>query len=233
MVRRGCPGAVSYRPNSSLWALAFSALSIFGFVTPLAGCAKPASRPFSNDDLEGVGKAVVEIRSAKGLGTGFLVLDSRTVATNFHVVDDAEALTVRFANDVQVDVDGFFFACPDFDLAVLHLAEEAPIGKPLELASEKSRVGEEVCALGSPQGLQGTVTKGVLSAYREWLDIAESLDLTEREHRNGYSPDSVWIQTSAPISSGNSGGPLVDSRGRVVGINTWQLSAEEIGRAHV
>jgi len=220
------PRAIFHRTTSSFWAQAVSAICVLSVLTVHAGCVTPAASTPAARSLDEVGRAVVEIRSDNGLGTGFLIVDDRTVATNFHVVEGQERLTVRFANDEQVDVDGFFFACPEFDLAVLHLAAEAPIGKPLELASVKARVGDEVCALGSPQGLHGTVTKGVISAYREWPDILESLDLTERERRNGYSQDSAWIQTSAPISQGNSGGPLVDSHGRVIGINTWQLSAE-------
>jgi hypothetical protein len=206
-------------------SLAVDFLIVAAAVVVPQGCDTAHNRPPPARSLEQVMRAVVEVRSPGGHGTGFLAFDRSTVVTNFHVIEGQENLTVRFANDEEVDVDGYLVASPRYDLAILHLPQNAPLGEPLRLSTEALEVGSEVAAVGSPQGLQGTVTKGVVSGYRSWPEIAKALGAQDAGRRKRYAEDSEWVQTSAPTSRGNSGGPLVNAGGDVVGINTWQLSA--------
>lgn len=153
----------------------------------------PFLRPFAGP--EGI---------AKGLGSGVIVDDRGHILTNNHVVAEADALRVKLFDDrevaaVVVGTD------PHTDLAVIRIAE--PDVVPAKLASSESlRVGQWVLAIGSPFGLSKSVTAGIVSAVgRGGMDIASYGD---------------FIQTDAAINQGNSGGPLVDLQGRVIGINT-------------
>ncbi len=155
--------------------------------------------------------AVVSIRTGSGSGTGFLVSDDRTVATNAHVVDGAKTVTVRFGpegRDITAEVTG---ADPSSDLAVVRLPEgAAPSGaEPLKLAdSDRVRIGDEVVAIGNPFGLDRTLTEGIISGLARAIQAP-----------NNYEIDDA-LQTDAAINPGNSGGPLLDDAGRVIGVNS-------------
>ena len=162
-------------------------------------------------------KSVVLVRTQDGLGTGFVVGDGSLVATNFHVIAGASEATAEFADGTKVDCEGYLVASPGYDLAILKLPK--PAGQPpLRLQSDRLDLGTDVFAIGSPRGLAGSVSKGVISAYRRWADL-EPL-MKEGLHDFGYEMDGDWIQTDAAINSGNSGGPLVLASGEVVGIST-------------
>jgi hypothetical protein len=179
------------------------------------------------DPLQSALNTVVEIRGDKGLGSGFLYEAPDLVVTNYHVVAGQEHLEVYFPNETHVAADGFLIASPEYDVAVLHIPQPAPSGTFLRGTQHPLKPGEEVFALGSPKGLSGSVTKGVVSSYRRDKDLRAALARTTGNTVSGHGADAVWIQTSAPISKGNSGGPLVAADGKVVGINTWQLSADD------
>jgi S1-C subfamily serine protease len=162
-------------------------------------------------------KSVVLVRTPDGLGTGFVVGDGSLVATNFHVIAGASEATAEFADGTKVDCEGYLVASPGYDLAILKLPK--PAGQPpLRLQSDRLDLGTDVFAIGSPRGLAGSVSKGVISAYRRWADL-EPL-MKEGLHDFGYEMDGDWLQTDAAINSGNSGGPLVLASGEVVGIST-------------
>jgi S1-C subfamily serine protease len=171
-------------------------------------------------------KAVVEIRGDKGLGSGFLYESPELVVTNYHVVAGQEQLEVYFPDESHVTADGFLIASPEYDVAVLHLPHPAPSGAYLRGSRHLLNPGDEVFALGSPKGLSQSVTKGVVSSYRRDKDLRAALARTTDNRTSSHGADATWIQTSAPISKGNSGGPLIAADGTVVGINTWQLSAD-------
>ena len=149
---------------------------------------------------------------AQGGGTGFLIDEAGVVVTNHHVIEGASSARIKFENgaayqDIQVLMDN-----REVDLALLAIDLKQPLEggappdvKPLDLGdSEKIVVGERAIAIGNPLGLEHTLTDGLVSARRL------------HEGRQ-------WIQISVPISPGNSGGPLFNMRGEVIGINTAQF----------
>jgi putative serine protease PepD len=140
-------------------------------------------------------------------GSGFVIDDEGHIVTNQHVVGSADTVTVRFANgdEAKARVVG---ADPSTDVALLDLEGDRDV-TPLELGSAESlQVGDAVAAIGSPFGLEGTLTAGIVSAL-------------DRDIRapNGFTIDGA-IQTDAALNGGSSGGPLLDSAGRVVGISS-------------
>jgi 2-alkenal reductase len=148
-----------------------------------------------------------------GSGSGFVIDEEGRVVTNNHVVENADALQVTFADgSVTGDVD-ILGLDPYSDLAVIQVNVAPDRLVPLELGdSDALQVGQQVIAIGNPFGLQGTMTVGVVSA------VGRTLNSQILEGGSFSNPD--VIQTDAAINPGNSGGPLLDSRGRVVGVNT-------------
>jgi serine protease Do len=140
----------------------------------------------------------------RGTGTGFLIDSDGSILTNHHVIEGAERLTVKLADGrtLRADVVG---SDPDTDIALIKVAGPGPFPHAMLGDSSKLRVGEWVCAIGNPLAYEHTVTVGVVSFIGRKL-FDPSLD--------------NYIQTDAAISFGNSGGPLINSRGQVIGINS-------------
>jgi S1-C subfamily serine protease len=157
------------------------------------------------------GVVYVEARNSSGAGgsgSGFVVDDDGSILTNHHVIDDATELRVRFGEDGDPVAARLVGSDPSTDLALLRVDPDDADLQPLRLSSSDDvRVGEPAVAIGSPFGLRGTVTAGIVSALER--DI---------ESPNGFNISDV-IQTDAAINPGNSGGPLLDSQGRVIGVN--------------
>jgi S1-C subfamily serine protease len=148
-------------------------------------------------------------RPVEGAGSGSIIDDQGDILTNFHVIADAEKLTVSFGSgkNYPAKVIG---KDPDTDLAVIRLLEtpkEAMTIVPMG-DSDKLIVGQKVLAIGNPFGLDRTLTTGVISGLQRPIR-AENGRLIEGA-----------IQTDASINPGNSGGPLLDSHGRMIGINS-------------
>jgi putative serine protease PepD len=158
-----------------------------------------------------VSPGVVFVSAGSGSGSGFVIDANGSIVTNDHVVGDAKQVSVRF--DEQSDpIDARVVGTdPSTDVALLKVNPGDVKGglKPLALSSSKDlKPGEPAIAIGSPFGLQGTVTSGIVSA----LD-------REIQSPNGF-PISGVVQTDAAINPGNSGGPLLDGEGRVIGVNS-------------
>lgn len=157
--------------------------------------------------------SVVSISAMDGSGSGFVISDDGYILTNNHVV---AAVTGEDGGPVELELhDGRQFEAdvvgtsPSYDLAVLHI--EADDLQPVVLGESASvSVGDPVIAIGSPLGLDSTVTSGIISARDRPVTAGER---TEQAYINA-------LQTDAAINPGNSGGPLVDAAGRVVGVNS-------------
>lgn len=143
-------------------------------------------------------------RPRNGSGSGFIISEGGLIVTNNHVINDAQSVTVTFSDGTTTDavVVG---SDPLTDIALLQVETDEPLSTVEFGSSEELRVGEEVIAMGSPFGLSGTVTSGIVSA-------------TSRNINSGPFDD--YIQTDASINRGNSGGPLFNAEGDVVGVNT-------------
>jgi S1-C subfamily serine protease len=144
----------------------------------------------------------------QSLGSGFVVDKAGHIVTNYHVIEGAKQVRVSFSNgsSMKATVVG---SDPSSDLAVLKIDASSRALTPLTLGnSDAVRVGDPVVAIGNPFGLDRTVTAGIVSAIQRAIAAP-----------NGYTIDHV-IQTDAAINHGNSGGPLLDSRGEVIGVNS-------------
>jgi S1-C subfamily serine protease len=153
-------------------------------------------------------------------GSGFVYDDEGHIVTNQHVVDGAESISVLFANGESYDAE-LVGSDASTDLAVIRVDAPADVLEPLALGDSSAlEVGQTVVAIGSPFGLEGSVTAGVLSALNRQI---ESL--------NGFTINDS-IQTDAAINHGNSGGPLLDLDGDVIGVNA-QIRSDSGGNEGV
>ena len=147
-------------------------------------------------------------QTQRALGSGFVIDKEGHVVTNYHVVQGASSIEVSFSNRETVSAK-IVGTDPSTDLALLKVDVDAKALTPLTLAdSDKVQVGDPVAAIGNPFGLERTVTAGIVSALQREVSAP-----------NDFTIDHV-IQTDAPINSGNSGGPLIDAEGRVIGVNS-------------
>ena len=145
-----------------------------------------------------------ETRKASALGSGFIIDKKGIIVTNNHVIQGAEDIIVTVNGDKEYKVK-IIGADPLSDIAVLQIETEDNF-LPVNFGdSDKARIGDWVLAIGNPFGFGGTVTAGIISA---------------RNRNIGLSRYEDFIQTDASINSGNSGGPLFDTNGDVIGINT-------------
>lgn len=151
-------------------------------------------------------KSQPQMRPSHGLGSGFVIDPSGIILTNRHVVNDAQEVTVTFAdgrqfrvgaNDIKTD--------PRTDVAIVRVKDAGHLDALPMGNSDQTEVGDWVLAIGSPFGLDMTVTAGIISAK------GRGINKTERED---------YLQTDAAINPGNSGGPLLNLDGEVIGINT-------------
>jgi len=141
-------------------------------------------------------------------GTGFLVSADGVIVTNYHVIENGNLAIVKFPDDTAFPVDGVLASDKVRDLAIIKIHGRA--FRTLELGdSDDIQVGEEVVAIGNPLSLESTVSNGIISGVRTSKELGK------------------FLQTTAPISPGSSGGPLFNMRGEVVGINTLYLEGGE------
>jgi S1-C subfamily serine protease len=173
---------------------------------PPAATDAPAAAPDSaslEDVISRAMPALVRVETSGGFGSGFFITPD-TMLTNVHVVGSNSTVTIRRPDGTtmtaRVDI-----TAPELDIAVIRISHADPNQPTLPMGSGvQARAGQEVIALGTPLGLQNTVTRGIVSAVREVGGL-------------------TLVQTDAAINPGNSGGPLLDRAGRVIGITTLSM----------
>ncbi|WP_145326305.1 S1C family serine protease [Paenibacillus xylanexedens] len=157
-------------------------------------------------------KKVVTIESSSGLGSGFLYNDQGDVVTNAHVVEGSKEVIIRTLNHEEYKGTVIGIG-EETDVAVIRVPDLKEL-KPLPIAKSKAEVGDEILALGSPLGFENTVTTGIISG------VERSFEISPYIYTNMY-------QISAPITNGNSGGPLINAEtGEVLGINSTGVKQE-------
>jgi len=157
--------------------------------------------------------SVVTIRTDIGQGTGFIIDEEGYIVTNAHVLTGGSM--VQAITSQQELIDAIFIGYDiNFDIALLKIPGDY---KSLNLAdSDDIQIGEKVIAIGNPLGLQFSVSQGIVSAI----------------HRQGISGVEAYIQTDAALNPGNSGGPLINQEGKVIGINNFKIgNSESLGFA--
>jgi serine protease Do len=150
------------------------------------------------------GEARPQLRNATSLGSGFIIDSTGYVVTNNHVIADADEITVILHDNTNLKAE-LVGRDTKTDIAVLKIKADKPLASVAWGDSEKARVGDWVIAIGNPFGLGGSVTAGILSAR-------------QRDINSGPYDD--FLQTDAAINRGNSGGPMFNMNGHVIGINT-------------
>jgi hypothetical protein len=182
------------------------------------GFDQPSQAAQPRKDIPAIAKAangaIVTVITATGdepiaQGTGFLVSAEGVTVTNYHVIKEGNVAIVKFPDGTVLPVDGVLATDKVRDLAIIKI--HGKTFRTLTLGnSDQIQVGEEVIAIGNPLGLELTVSNGIISGVR-----------TSKEQGGKF------LQTTAPISPGSSGGPLFNMHGEVVGINTMYLEGGE------
>lgn len=150
-----------------------------------------------------------EVEVPQGAGSGWVYDTLGHIVTNYHVVQGGSSFVVTFHNDPKQYKAKIVGVAPDKDIAVLKLEERPSKLTPISVGSSKDLlVGQYAFAIGSPFGLDYTLTTGVISALGRKIDGIGGVKIND------------MIQTDAAINMGNSGGPLIDSNGRLIGMNT-------------
>jgi serine protease Do len=171
----------------------------------------PKGSPFEEffndffDDQEKEGQP----RKVSSLGSGFVIDPSGLIVTNNHVIEGADEIIINFTDGTKLKVTKIMGHDAKTDLALLKVEPKLPLKAASFGDSSKMRVGDWVMAIGNPFGLGGTVTVGIISA-------------TKRDINSGPYDD--FLQTDAAINRGNSGGPLFNMDGQVIGVNTAIIS---------
>ncbi len=209
-----------------------------GLPSDAAPVVGSATRPSQVSSLEEAKRAVVKLVMPLGIGnltqygTGFLINERGWVATNNHVI--AKATTdarAKLSDGQQFEIEGVVARMPERDLAIVKLASAPADLTYLDISYEGAvPLGEEVFAFGHPYDAEFSLSKGIVSRVlttKEWSSGSRQHLLTRLQAPG----EMIWIQHDAKISPGNSGGPLIDERGRVFGLNTFVHLKAEFGYA--
>jgi S1-C subfamily serine protease len=155
--------------------------------------------------IDDVIKGVVSIKTNKGSGSGVIFDQGGYLMTNLHVVDDVSSITVTNFEG-QRSLASIIGISKDVDLAILKIDDLFSFNALKFARDEDVKVGSKVIAVGNPLGLSFTVTEGIISSKNRLID------------------GQIFLQTDVSVNPGNSGGPLINSAKRIVGINTFKLS---------
>ena len=169
----------------------------------------------------------VTLQNGEGIGSGVVLSSDGRILTNNHVVADAQTVTVTLSDGRTVDAR-VLGTDPSSDLALIQAEGVSGLTAATFGNSDDVKVGDEVIAIGSPGGLQGTVTTGIVSALDRKVTVSEDEQQQSpfpfTKQGQGGTTSYQAIQTDAAINQGNSGGPLFNSAGEVIGINSAMYS---------
>ena len=201
---------VTYVPQSFTQSSddAMSAADAFNKVSPAVVIISTVSNTSSVNMFGSTGEV-------EGMGSGFIIDEDGDILTNYHVIEGAKEIKVTLSDGSEVNASVVNYDS-DKDIAMIKLAEGTKVPAVAELGdSEEVYPGAEVIAIGTPlsKNLAYTLTKGVVSGSNRNID-------------SGNGKTMNLIQTDAAINSGNSGGPLVNTKGQVIGINSMKLSSQ-------
>ena len=172
----------------------------------------------------GFGFSIPQTGVAKAIGSGFILNSDGYIITNHHLIDDATKITVVLHDKTELEAT-LVGSDSISDIAVIKVEPTDEITLvPMEIGnSDELVVGEEVVAIGCPAGIEymGTVTNGIISAINRDVEITDNYGRIQKTM--------TLIQTNATINKGNSGGPLINSKGQVIGINTLKLTSQYEG----
>ncbi|MFD5482266.1 S1C family serine protease [Streptomyces hawaiiensis] len=214
---RPAPPHPTRRPLTAAVLAAVLAGGLAGYAAGALGDddPAPASAPAARapGDLQAVAArvlpSVVSVQTARGQGSGFVFDDRGRILTNAHVVQGSSRVSIELEDGRRLSAE-VIGDDPGHDVAVLEPETSRGLTAARLATGARPAVGDPVLAIGSPLGLSGTVTSGIVSA----------LDRSVRLGEDGGGGPRRALQTDASINPGNSGGPLVDDEGRVIGINT-------------
>jgi S1-C subfamily serine protease len=149
------------------------------------------------------------VQAVQGLGSGFIINPDGQILTNYHVISGSSDVEVTMPPDQSRYRARVLMRDQGHDLALIQIDPKKKLTSFLKLGdSDGLQVGQKVLAIGNPFGLAGTLTTGIVSSLHRKIQSEDRADLED------------MIQTDAAINSGNSGGPLLDSQGNVIGLNT-------------
>lgn len=220
--------SAQFLPTSAETTPSAIAPQVTGAIVPAAVTAKEVGLPSIADLVESVSPAVVNViartddgqTTSEGQGSGFIISPSGEVATNYHVIEGATNISIAFGNGVEYPVS-VMGTDEETDLAVLKIQANHSFPYVKWHNGKSVRIGEWVVAIGNPFGIGQSTSLGVVSAIgRERVDSGAFVD---------------YIQTDATINRGNSGGPLFDLKGNVVGVNSaiYSPTGASVGIAFV
>lgn len=158
-----------------------------------------------------------------GLGSGFIIdTDQRLIVTNYHVICEAAKADILFDDGTRFGIEGYVLVEPRSDIAILKANGLPPYAQALPLAADDDpNPGSQVYAIGHPHDYKLTMRSGLISSVANTDELPEDAqDFLESEGTD--RSDNRWIQHEAEIYGGNSGGPLLNKYGQVLGINTWK-----------
>ncbi len=135
------------------------------------------------------------------IGSGFFVDNGKSIATNYHVIEGATSVRIKLTSGGVEEIKQVRGVDLEHDLAILVSSKNGP---PLDLEQNFPEIGDDIIAIGNPQGLEGTLSKGIVSGIRE-------------------DKGSSYFQITAPISPGSSGGPIINEKGKVIGVSTFYI----------
>ena len=213
------PPTVTQTTNGSAGASSNVAESKAPVASPGTG---PRHKPERTELIKQVERSVVRIivkgSNGASVGSGFVIDTDGSIMTNYHVIEGAMSAEVEFENGKKSAVVGFTTVDKKRDLAIICIREEPASLHKIPIASALPEKGEDVAAFGAPRGLSFTASTGIISAIRT------TPEFSAREA-------GTYLQTTTPISPGNSGGPLVNLYGEVVGVNSFKIEGENLNFA--